>query len=107
MTSRRYIERMAAKWDVDITSLRYERDAPLLFGDGGSGWRISTNIGDYFAVSAEYIVAWMEETLRETDALAERILAMPRSEVQAELAREGIDLTDAKAKLRGIVGGHM
>lgn len=69
MKSRQYIERMAAKWDVEIASLRYERDAPILFGDGGSGWRINTNIGDYFAVSAEYIVAWMEETLKETGSL--------------------------------------
>lgn len=31
--------------------------------------------------------------------LAERILAMPISEVREELAREGIDLTEAKRKL--------
>lgn len=35
--------------------------------------------------------------------LAERILAMPISEVREELAREGINLTDAKAELNSIL----
>lgn len=43
----------------------------------------------------------MCERNRDTyeERLAERILAMPISEVREELAREGIDLTEAKQKL--------